>query len=161
MQTIEILGKEYELFCSTSTAYRIAETCGGISNMGKWLKQGDNPDDNLDDNPEKTNPTGTTIAVMRVAQIIAILIDGAVQRNNYGIMHGLIEGQKAETIGYNGIINILTPGEIISCRDKIFMAVAEGMAYEIPEGVKVKQEETDKVLEEIKEKRAKKAVSAE
>lgn len=153
MQTIKILGKEYELFCSTSAAYRIAETCGGVGNMAKWIKQGDNPED--------TKQTETASVIMRVAQIIAILINGAVQRNNYGIAHGLIEGQEAETIGYNGIINILSPGEIINSRDKIFMAVAEGMAYEIPEGVNVKQEETDKVLEEIKEKRAKKAESAE
>lgn len=153
MQTIEIYEKEYELFCSVSAAYRIAEICGGTTNLAKWLKQGDNPED--------TKQTETVNVVMRVAQIMAILIDGAVQRNVYGVAHGMTDGLNQKGIDYESIINILTPGEIISCRNKIFMAVAEGMAYEIPEGVNVKQEETDRVLEEIKEKRAKKAGSAE
>lgn len=153
MQTIEILGKEYELFCSTAATYRIAETCGGVGNIAKWIKQGDGPED--------TRQTETASVVMRVAQIITILIEGAVQRNVYGVAHGLIEGKIQKDIDYDGIINILSPGEIINCRDKIFLTVAEGMTYEIPEGVNVKREETDKVLEEIREKRAKKAESAE
>ena len=137
---ITICGRKFELFYSTWVMEKTAEKCGGdIAALGTWLS------------------TGTTTEIIsKCVEIIALLINGGIQKRNFEIQCGFIKGTPAPLIDSKAIAGAVNPTDIARYKDAIFSAMAAGSDFVVPEGAAVEAEEKDPDLEEIRAKNAEK-----
>lgn len=107
--TIEIMGTVYPARYTVHAENLIAQKIGGIENLEAAMEKG-----------------GTAGAIDIFAYMAAALIEG-------GVQHGKVEAQLLgkeylgpEPIGYETIIQLLQPGEILDLKDSIMDTIREG-----------------------------------
>lgn len=137
-RTINISGKEFELFFSVSAMVKIGERCGGdFDRLGDWLSE-----------------AGTTAeTVKRFGGVLTDLINGAIIKRNADKALGLADGEREPHIPEEVICAILSPAELIDYKQEIFAALNNGADFEVPEGVTIEEKDAD--LKEMEEERRK------
>ena len=138
--TIKICGREFPLYYNTWVMQKIAEKCGGdIGMLGKWLSEGT-----------------TAEVIVKIAEVVALLVNGGIQKKNFAIECGLEKGELAKLIDEKLIVNIINPVDIASYKNAIFTAMAAGSDFVIPEGGAVETEDEDPDLKAIRAANAEK-----
>lgn len=129
MVTINIAGKEYELFYNTKALIEIEKLCGSVSKLGEWLYR---EEENKDDNG---NLIITSSLVERIAEVLAILVNGGIFKTNCEISMGLQDGTKQNFINSDVLMAVMSPNEIIANQTLIITVISGGQKFELPEGV--------------------------
>lgn len=145
--TVKILGKEFELFWSAQAMNDVSELCGKLSKMQDWIMGNDKED--------------IAGIYKRFTQVLEILINAAIKRDNYAITHGFKQGEQIKMFEAGDMSVIIGYGELADIITVMYSALARDTNYEVPEGAKVEKKEVDETLEEIQEARRKKAESGE
>lgn len=106
---IKILETEYPIRYTVHAENLISRKVGGIENLEAEMEKG-----------------GTAGAVDVLAYMIAALIEGGVQRARVEAQLMGNEYHGPQAIGYEEIIQLMDPGEIVDMRDIIMDAIKEG-----------------------------------
>ena len=131
--TIKLSDREFEAMYSTRAMMKIAEMCGG----------------DLQLLPEFLKADGNNVEVMhRLCRIITELINGAAAARNAEIDFGLEQGEKRKFITADMLMDIITPGEVVTAQNSVYGIIGLCSEFELPEGIKM--EETDADLQEMK-----------
>lgn len=147
MNTVKILGKDFELFWSAQAMHEITDKCGKLDNLDKYIFGKDSSD--------------VAGIYTRFTEVLEILVNAAIKRDNYAIDHGFKQGEKKSTFAAGDLSVIVGLGELEGMVKGMKVALNSDMEYEIPEGAKIEKKEVDETLEEIKENRRKKEESGE
>ena len=131
--TIKLSDREFEAMYSTRAMMNVAEMCGGdLKLLPEYMKADGN----------------NVVAMIRLCKIIAELINGAIAARNSDILFGLANGEKKPFITADMLIDIITPGEVVTAQGNVYEIIGLCSEFELPEGIKLEEKDVD--LEEIK-----------
>lgn len=145
--TVKILGKEFELFWSAQAMDEVSALCGKLSKMQDWI-MGDDKED-------------VAGIYKRFTQVLEILINAAIKRDNYAIIHGFKQGEQIKMFEAGDLSVIIGYGELADIIAVMYSALSRDTNYEVPDDVKIEKKEVDETLDEIREARRKKTESGE
>lgn len=129
---IYINGKQYELLYTLHAAEQIEDAIGeDAKSISTWLK-----------GPYK-------LIMKRVVQIIVILVNAKIERDNVNRKAGILTGEPQNPIEEELIYANMTPGDIMMHRSTVLGAITEGLRINLPEEA---ERQRDYDLEEIEEK---------
>lgn len=111
MITINLLGKDIELFYNTKALIDIGNRCGNISGLADWLRTDEN----------------TAERVAKYAGLLCDLANGGVYKHNCEITLGLKSGEKKDFYTDDMFLCLIHPNEFMQYHNLIFEALADGM----------------------------------
>lgn len=147
MKTVKILGKEFELFWSAQAMKEITDKCGKLTNLDKYIYGEDKED--------------VSGAYTRFTEILEILVNASIKRDNYAINQGFEQGELKKVFEAGDLSLVIGLGDLNDMITAMYSALNRDTEYEIPEGVKIEKKEVDETLDEIRENRRKKEESGE
>ena len=125
MVTINISGKEYELFYNTKAMLAIEKRCGDMSKFAEWL-----------------TGNGIKEQTEKIVQVLIDLINGAIYKHNAEIFWGFVHGEQKKFIEpaqesefYEMILCLADRKQLQSYESAIVTAMNGGTAVILPEGV--------------------------
>ena len=145
--TVKILGKDFELFWSAQAMDDVSALCGKLSKMQEWVMGNDRED--------------VAGIYKRFTQVLEILVNAAIKRDNYAIKQGFMQGEPRQMFEAGDLSIIIGLGELGDMISIMYGALARDTDYEVPDDLKVEKKEVDETLEEIQENRRKKTESGE
>lgn len=113
---------------------------GDISKIGEYIQ----------------NAGTTTDKLINVVGIIRHMANGYVAKNNADVDFGIIEGEKLNFYDEELFLNVFDISDFNQLQNALFETIAEDTAFNVPDGVKLKNsEEVDVVLQEIEAEKSK------
>lgn len=140
MVTINLLGKDIELYYNTKAMMDISKRCGSLDNLFEWLNIS-----NYNDNNE--NNFNRSELISKYAGLLCDLANGGVYKHNCEIEFGLKDGEKQKFYTDDVFLCLISPNQILRYQEAFFRALNEGSEVSIPESMQ--SEEPDPDLAEV------------
>lgn len=145
--TVKILGKEFEIFWSAQAMSEVSEKCGKLGKLQSWIMGEDKED--------------IAGVYTRFTEILEILVNAAIKRDNYAIKQGFKQGEEQKQFEAGDLSLVIGLGEVGDMLKVIYNALDRDTNYEVPDGANVEKKEADETLDEIREARRKKEEGGE
>lgn len=140
MVTINLLGKDIELYYNTKAMLDISKRCGSLENLFEWLNI-------RNSNGNNENNLNHSELISKYAGLLCDLANGGVYKHNCEIAFGLKDGEMQKFYTDDIFLCLISPNQILRYQEAFFRALNEGSEFSMPESMQ--NEEPDPDLAEV------------